>query len=384
MFSVWTLPYLCCSHRRKCLSNRKMQYNLLRYGDSLRVWGCQFMVRLRETIWHRTFQVASLLTVLVVSPHVARARGLQDSQNVILTYGAIRERMFVGVDYWAGVTASFFTERDLSFLKDVGIEIVRMEFGLWSEANLKTMVPLVTVNGIEVLGLLMREDLVGNIDAWGDWVYNTVLEYKSMVKVWEIWNEPDWQTGFTDDPEGYTGFLKRAYTRAKEADPTCTILGGSLVGAAEAPLDYLEAMYDNGAKDYMDAVSIHPYCDPNPPEYPNEGTWGNAFWKLQWFRDLMVERGDGHKKIWITEFGWPTNDVSDEEQADYLVRALTMAKNWGWVETVVIFSWMDSASANLYFGLVREKYSPPYTSENFCKPSLFAIKDFISNSTKTT
>lgn len=345
------------------------------------------MVKLRETSWHHIFQVASLLAVLVVLPymHAHASADLQDSQNVILTYGVIRERMLVGVDYWAGVTASFFTSRDLPFLKEAGISILRQEFGAWSEGNLATLIPLVRANGIEVLGLLMRQDLIGNIDAWGDWVYNTVLKYKNMVKVWEIWNEPDWQTGFQEDPEGYTEYLKRAYIRAKEADPTCSIVAGALTGAEEGCLNYFRRMYDAGAKNYFDAFSIH--CYPQgPPEYPNVGSWGQAFWKIQWFKDLMDEKGDEYKKIWITEFGWATggDGVSEALQADYLVRALTMAKNWGWVETAIIYKWMDAASANLYYGLTRESYSPPYTSESFCKPSFFAIKDFISNSTKTT
>lgn len=345
------------------------------------------MVRLRETSWHHIFQVASLLTVFVVLPYVCvRAHaGLQDSQDVISTYGVIRERMLVGCNYWAGFTASSFTSRDLSFLNEAGIKMLRLEFGTWSVDNLKNLIPTVTANGIKVLGLLMRVDLIGDIDAWGDWVYNTVGYFKGMVKVWEIWNEPDWGFGFDDNPEGYTEFLKRAYTRAKEADPTCTILAGAFTGAQEGPLDYFRRMYDAGAQGYFDAFSIH--CYPQgPPESPNEGKWGQAFWKIPWFRDLMVEKGDGDKKIWITEVGWVTqaDGVSEAQQADYLVRALTMAKNWSWVETASVFCWMDSVSADLYYGLVRELYEPPYTHENFCKPSFVAIKDFISNSTKTT
>jgi hypothetical protein len=291
--------------------------------------------------------------------------------------------MLVGCDYWAGSISSFLTDRDLPFLKDAGIQMVRLEFAVEYESTYPELVSLLTANEIKILGLLMRVDLVGNVDAWGDWVYNTVLEYKSIVKVWEIWNEPDWQTGFQDNPEGYTEFLKRAYTRAKEADPTCIILAGVFTGAGETPLNYFRRMYDAGAKNYFDAFSIHCYPE-GPPEYPNEGSWGQAFWKIQLFKDLMDEKGDGYKKIWITEFGWSSQDVGEAQQADYLTRALTMAKNWGWVETAIVFSWMDSEPANLYYGLVREKYSPPYTSENFCKPSFFAIKDFISNSTKTT
>jgi hypothetical protein len=331
------------------------------------------MVRLKALI------VASLLIILVVLP-LSSSLAL-DSQKVISTYGVIRERMVVGVNHWAGTPMSHFIDRDLPLLKEAGIGILRLEFGTWSEDSLAALVPLVRANGIEVLGILVSMDLIGNIDAWGDWVYNTVLKYKSMVKVWEIWNEPDYGTGFQDDPERYTEFLKRAYTRAKEADPTCYILAGAFTGAQETPLNYFRQMYDAGAKNYFDALSIHCYPE-GPPEYPNVGSWGQAFWKIPLFKDLMDEKGDGYKKIWLTEVGWSTEtDVSEEEQADYLVRALVMAKNFGWIETAIVFNWMDSESANLYYGLTRELYDPPYTHENFCKPSFFAVKDFISNNT---
>jgi exo-beta-1,3-glucanase (GH17 family) len=288
--------------------------------------------------------------------------------------------MIVGIDYWAGFTRTFLVNRDLPFLKDAGIKIVRQQFAPEYEPYLIETVPVLANNGIKTLGLLIRRDLVDDIDAWGDWVYNRVLAYRDHVKFWEIWNEANWGTGFQDNPVGYTKFLKRAYTKAKQADPNCIILGGALLGTQDSAVNYLRTMYDNGAKDYMDAVSVHPYCGSNPPEYPNVNSWGSGFWKLQDVRNLMVERGDAKKKIWITEMGWTTTPPgTEEEQAAYIKRALQMAQSWGWVEGFIIFNWMDSGSASIYYGLVREKYSAPYTYENFCKPSFFAVKDFIAS-----
>jgi hypothetical protein len=286
----------------------------------------------------------------------------------------------VGIDYWAGNTKSYFTNRDLPFLKEAGLNFVRLEFGSWSESNLASLIPSVTENGLEVIGLLMRKDLVDDIDSWGNWVYNTVSTYKDKVKVWEIWNEPNWNTGFGSpgDPVKYTEFLKRAYTKAKEADPNCVVLGGSILGTDDSGLNFLRSMYDNGAKDYMDAVAIHPYCAGVSPLYPNKTSTGKAFWKLESSRNIMIEYSDENKKIWITEMGWATqgtNSVTEELQALYLTQALNLAQSWNWVETFIVYQWMDGGG--FYFGLTREKNSPPYTYENFCKPSFFAVKDFI-------
>ena len=295
----------------------------------------------------------------------------------ILAYGVIQNSiMTVGVDYWAGNTASTLTSRDLPPLKEAGIQMVRIDFAPNYENGWSETVPLFTANGIEVLGLLMRRDLIDNIDAWGDWVYNIVLSYKDYVNVWEIWNEPNLNSFFPGkDPAKYTNFLKTGYTRAKQADPTCIILGGSVVFTKQDSLDFLTAMYQNGAKDYMDALSWHPYCKPYPPDNTQ---WVNAYPKLETHvRPIMANYGDGDKKIWITEFGYQTypnggEDVGEENQADYLVRALEMAQDWGWVEAFIIYNWKDSSTTGKYTkGLVR--------TDRSTKPSFFAVKDFIAS-----
>jgi hypothetical protein len=93
--------------------------------------------------------------------------------------------LIVGVDYWAGFTATYLTSRDLPFLKDAKIQMVRMDVGPSFETTFPETVPILKTNGIDVLGLLIRPDLVGDIDAWGNWVYNRVLAYKGQIKVSE-------------------------------------------------------------------------------------------------------------------------------------------------------------------------------------------------------
>jgi hypothetical protein len=307
------------------------------------------------------------------------------AQRVIVSSGTIKKvnKLIIGVDYWAGFTKSYFINRDLPFLKEAGIQILRLEFGPWSEPNLVELVPVIVSNGFSILGLLIRRDLAeaNDLEAWGEWVYNIVQAYKDKIKYWQIWGEPNWNTGFgaPGDPVKYVEFLKIGYLRAKQADPNCTIIAAGILGTDDPGLNFLRAIYENGAKDYMDALGYDPYCTTVSPLYPYETSTGKAFWKLQWVRDIMVQYGDGDKKIWVTEMGWASegvNSVGEENQALYLTQALNLAKTWDWLETFIVFNWMDSKSANLYFGLVRGRYSPPYTYENFCKPAFFTVKNF--------
>jgi len=325
--------------------------------------------------WHRNFKVVSLLIVCVVLASAGLQNSIAatlDSQRTISSYGEIQVvhtlRMIVGTDIWYGTTASkFLSESYLSLMQECGIQMVRLEFSLDSVANLRTLVPVVVQNGIQVLGLLLRTDLApDNVDAWGDWVYSVVNEFKQYVHVWECWNEPNLENYFSGkDPVKYTNFLKRCYTEAKRADPTCFVLGGSVVFTHRTALNFLTAIYQNGAKDYMDALSYHPYCTPYAPD---DTSSPNPFIKLTDVRTIMANYGDT-RPIWITEVGWNA-DIGEAKQADYLVQALEMARDWGWIETFIIYNWQDGGGFT--YGLLRTDLSP--------KPSFYAVKSFTTSS----
>jgi len=301
---------------------------------------------------------------------------------------ALPSGMSVGVDYWNGFKASVFLNRDSPLMSEAGIKIVKLVFTPSAMSNLASLVPAITNAKFEVLGVLCNRDLLraNNINGWGNWVYNTVSAYKNYVKVWEVWNEPDWDTGFGSpgDPVKYTSWLKAAYSQAKQADPTCRIIGVSISAVFSTTLSFLTAVYNNGGQPYMDAVSVHPYCanlSPLPPAQTSGN--GKAYWKTQDARNIMVQKGDASKPIWITEMGWNTNGggttgstVTEAVQAKYFTDALNYARtNWNWLEAFIVYQWQDGGSIDgggSYFGLLRE--------DGTRKPSFYAIKTFTSTS----
>jgi hypothetical protein len=294
-------------------------------------------------------------------------------------------KMIVGVNFWWRTPEKEFNERDVPLLKEIGIKHVRL--GGFSETNLTQydmIVNLLNANGIEVLGLLHREDLAADPIAFGDYVYEMVLHFKGRVRKWMIWNEPNWGA-FTNNPVGYTEILKAAYTRAKQADPTITVVTGNFL-SVEDGVKFLRGLYENGAKGYFDIVAVNPYCYPASPLEPNEGMDGHTFWRLPLFRDLMVAQADQDKKIWIAEFGYRTpgngffegdgkGTVSEENQALYLRQALQLASTWDWIERFYIYEWMDSGDPELgWWGLIKERYNPPYET----KPAFDVVRSFLS------
>jgi polysaccharide biosynthesis protein PslG len=80
------------------------------------------------------------------------------------------------------------------------------------------------------------------------------------------------------------------------------------------------------------------------PDNPGTGGWSQDasfyFRRLEQLHAVMEEFGDA-RPIWVTEFGWTTAnqapgyeygvDITEQEQAEYLVRAFEIARTqWAW------------------------------------------------------
>lgn len=310
-----------------------------------------------------------------------------------MVYNAIHieeQQVKVGVQY-RSFTSNDFLNRDLTRLQDAHIQLLRIGFVNYSSgSNLDSLIPVVFSEGLEIIGCLQNASLgpsnTADPTAWGNYVYNVVSAFKSYVKVWEIWNEPENQvdlpSGFPTDltlnAQKYVQWLQVAYTRAKQADPTCTILGGAQSNLQPDRLTWLTNIFANGAGAYMDALSLHPYCENKSPLPPTMTGGAKAFWKVgpsiyysTSAKQIMENAGFPAKHIWITEMGWKDAYTSDpafteNTQAQYLTDALAYAKdNWPWLDAFVIYQWIDYGDT---FGLLN--------SDASLKPAYSGVKAF--------
>ncbi len=201
-------------------------------------------------------------------------------------------------------------------------------------------------------------------DAYADFVYAFVQRYKDCVHYFVIWNEPntaaEWG-GRKPDPTAYTELLKRAYTRAKEADPTATILLAGLAPNLEGEnstlalndLVYLDRLYDAGAASYFDGVAVHAYGLRAPPDAPSAPDRLN-FARAAQTHEGMVRRGDGAKPIFITEGGWNDSPrwsyaVKPYERVEYTIGAYKLAETWPWCKAVTLWMSRLPTAAHTYF-----------------------------------
>ncbi|HOG45991.1 MAG TPA: cellulase family glycosylhydrolase [Anaerolineae bacterium] len=202
-----------------------------------------------------------------------------------------------------------------------------------------------------------------NYQDFGDFVYALASRYKGRFRAYEIWNEPnlarEWG-GQPPSPAQYAALLKVAYARIKQADPNAIVVSAGLTPtgtySAEAMPDdvYLEQLYQamgGSSAGYFDALGAHAPGYKAPPETSPEQVAADpayggqrffCFRRVEDLRKIMVKYGDTNKQIYILEMGWTSDPVNaayawhrvtEQEKADYLVRAYQYAKqNWSpWI-----------------------------------------------------
>ena len=182
---------------------------------------------------------------------------------------------------------------------------------------------------------------------YADFVYRVVSRYKDRVRHWELWNEPDSPVFWKPKPDAaeFAALLKAGYEAAKRADPDCVVMpAGLLVGMNHwDQWGYLDELFSAGVLGHFDRFAWHAYCDPNSPE---RGQYAERTRSL-------VDRLRGHGftgSVWLTEEGWHTHGVksprivSEEQQADYLVRAHVLALSTPGVETFFWFLFRDGGN----------------------------------------
>ncbi len=236
--------------------------------------------------------------------------------------------------------------------------------------------------------------------------------YKGKVAGYQIWNEPNFahETGLYASASHYGALLKLGYTSVKSVDPKAVVILGALTPTglndpykAVDDVEFLRRLYAYNSgelKGYFDVLGAHPGSNANPPEamYPEQPGpgpgWTNHasfyFRRVEQLRQVMVENGDGHKQIWLTEFGWTSVEKAapgfeyaeqntEQEQADYISRAFKMGRDrYPWMGPMLVFNLNfalpnvapDDADERIGWSLLRRDGSK--------RPSYFAVKDYAS------
>jgi hypothetical protein len=226
-----------------------------------------------------------------------------------------------------------------------------------------------------------------NYADYGDFIHAFVDHFKGSISHIVIWNEPNlsFEWGYRPvDPVGYTELLTTAYRRAKEANPGVQVLAAGLAPTLAPPgsewgmndLEYLQRMYDAGAKDYFDAMAIHAYGLGFPADDPADPDMIN-FARSQLIQEVMARNGDAGKKCFITEGGWNdhprwTKAVRPYQRISYTILAYDMAlRDLEWCDALAIWAFRYPWPARTY-----QDYFTFVTPDFIAKPIYLEVQRY--------
>jgi hypothetical protein len=206
-----------------------------------------------------------------------------------------------------------------------------------------------------------------------DFMHALSTRYQGRVAAYELWNEPnlkrEWR-GFDLSAARFVELIRAGAEGVRAGDPNAIIISGApAVTGIDDGVDaiddrrFLREMIAAGAGDLVDAIGAHPYGAANPPDeraadaahsrsgYNNHPSFFFLD-TLEDYRKILIEVNID-KPLWVTELGWPSiesfgevatagwdyaREVTEADQAAYLLRALELRRERAWVGPLIIWN----------------------------------------------
>ena len=337
-----------------------------------------------------------------------------------------------GAPIWGG--SILFTDSLAADIAATGCQFVRINFRLdgnpsWTEPHLTKYDTIITNarnHNLQVLGLICYEAVDGGQADWNEnydttgmngyivdfaaTAYMLINRYKSDIKHFELWNEPDcWSVPpesnplepgcFYIWPANYANLLAETYKKCIQeggsdffsANGIALVTGGlfahDIGGSFSTSRPYMTNVYDQAS--VWDAFEL----DPNNPtgrRYPwdyfgyhfylNQGEPVSTTELAAYFNDIRAMKSiyNDATDFLVTEFGWNTQSVSEQRQADNLAASYDWMRTQGDIRSAHWYCWADGGGAE--WGLVAggvPKLSY-YEFVNQCGQSIAPSPDFYA------
>ena len=235
---------------------------------------------------------------------------------------------------------------------------------------------------------------------YANFVGAIAARYKGKIRHYQVWNEPnltgEWG-GKPIDPAQYGLLLQFTSKRVKQVDPTALIVTAGLAQTIDNgvttnnlnELDFIQRLYDSGAKPYFDILSVMDYGLGDSPEDRRVGPERTNFSRLLLVREIMERNGDAAKPVWISEYGWIAlppewqgapgtwgTSVDEATQARWTIAGIErMRREWPWVGAAFVwaFRWVESTAQtgtdpSRNFAVVDYDFAP--------RPVYLALRDW--------
>ena len=223
------------------------------------------------------------------------------------------------------------------------------------------------------------------VEAYCNFVRQTVKHFAGKVKYWQIWNEPN--GGFwKGTPVEYARLLAAAGKAIHQANPDAKVLG---LNMAFCDVIWAEKILNLVPHDCFDIACFHPYRPPSAPEEPFDW-WELDQYVKSWHRhDLktdyplvkmsfleqtdeftkVMKKFGSPKPIWITEICWNSHihpyGTLETRQADLVVRFHVLAIASRKIDKVFWWTLRDTGTRQFdqadMVGLLRNDLTPKYS-----------------------
>ncbi len=276
-----------------------------------------------------------------------------------------------------GVSVSPVAQRNeevLDTLEQLGIRNTLVRIPSWERDDLdfyENFIGQIKERGLNiVVSVLQRREDVRTLESWTGFLDEVLFRLKPYCSLFEIghaWNRTKW--GVWD----YREYLKLA-------EPSVSLARGHQVKImGPAVIDFEFHLYPPVLKKIpFDEISSLLYVDRvGAPENSQFG-WDTPR-KIALLKAILDSCLVESRKIWITEMNWPIAgtgkyspavgrmNVSEEEQADYLVRYFVLSLATGYVDR--IYWWQLAAPG---YGLIDSR--PAKWRK---RPSFFAMRALV-------
>ena len=181
---------------------------------------------------------------------------------------------------------------------------------------------------------------------FGNWAAAFAQRYGDQVDFYQIWDEPNiaphWGAREID-PAAYGRLLREGAIRIRAVDPVALILAAALApnvepgGANMSDVDFLQALYEQGAADWFDVVAVQ--------QYDFDQALGAAADRAQlnWqrpalLRQVMVAHGDEATAVWTVSAG--LGSTSGQPPEELITSAFEQVRGeWPWLGPLLWAAW---------------------------------------------
>lgn len=206
---------------------------------------------------------------------------------------------------------------------------------------------------------------------WYDFVFDMVSRYKTKVKYWGMWNEPNLEQFFKGGAKVYVeDILVRGAEAARTADPGALILGPELAHLSSGHWAAWLYYVLTEAPESIDIITQHVYSGSGYDVIRDLDGW-IPVWDKPTVMGVIEAAGASDKPLWLTETGWHTDEVTEEEQATYYTQLLDGVLEEEWLDKVFFYELKDDPNIPEKWGILR--------ADNSRKPSWTAYRDYIGS-----